>query len=125
MTEIHKDARKIPYPLWVNNEAAFPSGDGPYFYTTGKDSDEDCIVIISGIDSGVAGVAISIGEIGGFDDYIYRRLIPEDSDHKLAERVEDEMVELFNSVIEALKRGESKKSIVGCYGFVPWQSNRL
>ena len=125
MAEIHKDACKIPYPLWVNNEAAFPSGDGPYFYTTGKDSDEDCTVIISGIAGGVAGVAISIGENKGFDDYIYRRPIPEDSDRKLAEQVEDEMIELFNSVIEAFKRGESKKSIVDCYGFVPWQSSRI
>ena len=123
MAEIHKDARKIPPSLWVGNEATFPSGDGPYFYTTGEDSDEDCIVIISGIDSGVAGVAVSIGE--NFDNYVYRRLIPEDSDHKLAERVEDEMVGLFNSVIEAFKRGESKKSIVDCYGFVPWQSSRI
>lgn len=123
MAEIHKDARKIPPSLWVGNEAALSSGDGPYFYTTGKDSGEGCIVIISGIDSSVDGVAISIGE--GFDNYIYRRPIPEDSDRKLAERVEDEMVELFNSVIEAFKRGESKKSIVDCYGFVPWQSSRL
>lgn len=124
MVEIHKAAsrhhcnsiagyRVLPLPF---------SKMLPVHYQANPDG-KGIQVVLSGHDGRAGGVGVIVAMWDGqpYDPhgetwYMCRRMIYDDSDYESVEQLEDEMIELFNNVVEALERGKNIKSIADYYG---------
>lgn len=126
MVEIHKAASRHPYGS-IAGSRALPlpfSKMLPVHYQTNPDG-EGIQVVLSGYDTGGAGgvgVIVAMWDGEPYDPhgntwYMCRRVIYDGSNYSSVEQLEDEMIELFNNVVEAFERGKSIKSIANYYGF--------
>lgn len=97
---------------------ALPSGIEPVYYVTVQPEVPVEVYLAGGNDDPVtASVMVIIEDERREQSYCYYREIPADGSYKSVEQLEDEMIELFDNVIEAFERGKSMKSIVDYYGF--------
>ena len=126
MVEIHKAASRHPFNS-IAGDPLLPlpsSGVLPVRYQTNPDS-LGVQVVLGGYGSryveGVVGAIVAMWDGQPYDPhgetwYMYRRMIYDDSDYESVEQLEDEMIELFNNVVEALERGKNIKSVADYYG---------